>query len=545
MNSDLMQRKGGWRTKYARTAPTTDWQRTDWLWLALLGLLFQAVWAVQMPTPNYMDAYYYTTNGRRLAAGEGFTELVIWQFLDEPAGLPTPSHSYWMPFTSILAAVGYSLGDSFWAAQLPFWLLAGLLPLLTYWIALQFFEERWQVWTAVLLTISGGFYTRFLNQPSTFAPFAWAGGLCLLFLAFAQQRRAKKWWLLAGVMAGLAHLTRADGVLLLVVGIIVWFLPRRAQRTQRNDEKSSALSASSAVQFFSLLVGYLLIMAGWFVRNWLVWGRPLPISGTQTIFLTTYDDLFAYGRSFNLAHYLDWGWGNILQSKLDGLLLAGGTFVGVSGVVFLTPFIVWGWLKWWRDPEKRPFLRPMSWYALLLFASMSLIFTFPGGRGGLLHSSVALWPWFMVLATAGLGFAVEWAASKLPHWDAPTAKPRFAALFVAVAFVVSAGLFYARTDSSLEAEIYGEVGEMLPETAVVMVGNAPGFYYHTGLPSLSIPNEPISILQTAVNEYGVTHLLLDADHPQPLADLYAQEATLPGFDLLLASEGYQLYELVP
>ena len=521
---------------------SSRWRRTDWLWLALIGLLFQAVWAVQMPTPTYMDAYYYTSNGQRLAAGDGFTELVIWQYLDDPAGLPTPSHSYWMPLTSILAAAGYSLGDGFWAAQLPFWLLAGLLPLLAYWISLQFFSERWQVWTAVLLTMSGGFYTRFLNQPSTFVPFAWAGGLCLLFLAFTQQRPAKKWWFLAGLTAGLAHLTRADGVLLLVVGGLVWLF--NEIRDWRLEIKKP-FPASSLQSPIILLLGYLLVMTPWFIRNWRVWGRPLPVSGTQTIFLTTYDDLFAYGRSFNLAHFLEWGWGNILQSKLNGLLLAGGTFIAVCGVVFLTPLIVWGWLKWWRDEGKRPYLRPLNWYALLLFASMSLIFTLPGGRGGLLHSSVALWPWLMVLATAGLGYAVDWMAIKLPHWEPQKAKPRFAMLFVVVAFAISATLFYARADSTLEAEVYAEVGEMLPETAVVMAGNAPGVYYHTGLPALSIPNEPMSVLQEVAVRYGVTHLLLDADYPLPLADLYTQQAIPPDFHLLLAHDGYQLYELIP
>ena len=307
---------------------SSNWRRTDWLWLALIGLLFQAVWAVQMPTPTYMDAYYYTSNGQRLADGNGFTELVIWQYLDDPAGLPTPSHSYWMPLTSILAAAGYSLGDGFGAAQLPFWLLAGLLPLLAYWISLQFFSERWQVWTAVLLTISGGFYTRFLNQPSTFVPFAWAGGLCLLFLAFTQQRPAKKWWFLAGLTAGLAHLTRADGALLMVAAGFVWLKEIRDWRL--DIEKRSLISNFQSP--ILLLIGYLLVMTPWFIRNWRIWGRPLPISGTQTIFLTTYDDLFAYGRSFNLAHFLDWGWGNILQSKLDGLLLAGGTFIATSSV---------------------------------------------------------------------------------------------------------------------------------------------------------------------------------------------------------------------
>lgn len=225
------------------------------------------------------------------------------------------------------------------------------------------------------------------------------------------------------------------------------------------------------------------------------------------------------------------------------MLLAGGTFIAVCGVVFLTPLIVWGWLKWWRDAEKRPLLRPLTWYALLLFAAMSLIFTFPGGRGGLMHSSVALWPWLMVLATAGLDSAVDWVAKKLPHWEPHKAKPRFAMLFVVVAFVISATLFYARADSTLEAEVYAELGKMLPETAVIMAGNAPGVYYHTGLPALSIPNEPVPILQEAAARYGVTHLLLDKDHPQPLADLYTQQLVPPGFQLLFARDGYQLYQL--
>jgi hypothetical protein len=53
------------------------------------------------------------------------------------------------------------------------------------------------------------------------------------------------------------------------------------------------------------------------------------------------------------------------------------------------------------------------------------------------------------------------------------------------------------------------------------------------------------VLQEAAARYGVTHLLLDADHPLPLADLYAQQAAQPGFDLIFARDGYQLYEVVP
>lgn len=68
------------------------WQ--DFVWLAVLGLLVQAFWAARVPEPAYLDSYYYTTNGARLAAGQGFTEMVLWQYLDMPTGLPAPSHTY-------------------------------------------------------------------------------------------------------------------------------------------------------------------------------------------------------------------------------------------------------------------------------------------------------------------------------------------------------------------------------------------------------------------------------------------------------------------
>jgi hypothetical protein len=42
-------------------------RRSDWLWIALIGLLMQTFWAVQRTHPSYMDAYYYTSNGQRLA----------------------------------------------------------------------------------------------------------------------------------------------------------------------------------------------------------------------------------------------------------------------------------------------------------------------------------------------------------------------------------------------------------------------------------------------------------------------------------------------
>jgi hypothetical protein len=521
---------------------STGFKKSDWLWIALIGLIIQWGWASRLDYPTYMDAYYYTTNGQRLADGFGFTEMVVWQFLDAPAAPPTPSHSYWMPLPSILAAAGYRATSHFEGAQSPFWILAGLLPLLSVAISRHITHQRWQIWTAALFTASGGFYVNFFGQPSTFAPFAWAGGLCLLALAHASKPGTTWWWLLAGFMAGLAHLTRADGVLLLLIAILLWGY-RLAGRMRKQDpaEPNALWLPVTAIAY--LMIGYLLVMGGWFLRNLVVFGSPLSAVGTQTIFLTTYDDLFAYDRSFDFSHLLDWGWVNILRSRLQGISIAAQTFVAVSCFTFLTPFILWAWHSLRQQPAKWRWLRPMTWYCAALFITMSLVFTLPGGRGGLFHSSAALWPWFMTLAAAGIDCAVEWAAAKRSHWQPERAKRVFAGLFVAVGFVISLAVGLMRTSSHLEADLYQEIGEILPDTAVVMVGNAPGFHYHTGLPAISVPNEPVEVLLQAANKYHVTHLILDKDRPLPLAALYEDVTLYPQIEWVGDFAGDKLFAL--
>jgi len=60
--------------------PGVAW--VDLLLVLVIGLLVQAGWAALVREPTYMDAYYYASNGQRLAGGHGFSERIIWQFLD-------------------------------------------------------------------------------------------------------------------------------------------------------------------------------------------------------------------------------------------------------------------------------------------------------------------------------------------------------------------------------------------------------------------------------------------------------------------------------
>ncbi len=523
----------------------------DLLLVAIVGLLVQAFWASRLSAPTYMDAYYYTTNGHRLAEGNGFSEMIIWQFLDDPQGLPTPSHTYWMPFPSMMAAGGYLIQDDFGGAQLLFWLLAGLLPALAYVISHWLTAERWQGWVAAMLVASGGYYVTYMGQPSSFTPFAWAGALTLLAVALASNSTAETQhpgsrfkrrylWAVAGIAVGLAHLTRADGILLFFIAAAFAIWPMFRRRRQPD------LNGWNILRNVGLLLGgYLLIMAPWYTRNIIATGVPLPVAGTQSIFLTSYDDLFAYGRTITSHAFFEWGWGNIIQSRLQAAGLGIQTLVAYPGLIFLWPFMLVSSITLVRGERTRKLLAPFFLYTVILYMSTVVLFAFPGMRGSFFHSSIALFPWTTALAAAGIGISVDWVARRLPHWQPARAKKIFSGLFIGVALIMTLYLAQFRLKSDRDASLYNWIGAQVPKNAVVMVGNAPALYYYTGLAAVSVPNEPVNTLLSAADRYGVNYLVLDTNRPFPLGDLYDGKTKPERLKLVETFEDVQLYEIQP
>ena len=72
--------------------------------LYTLALVVRLALAWPVAGPSYFDAAYYQNAAESLIAGHGLTDQVIWNYLDDPAGLPRPSHLYWPPFNTWLAA---------------------------------------------------------------------------------------------------------------------------------------------------------------------------------------------------------------------------------------------------------------------------------------------------------------------------------------------------------------------------------------------------------------------------------------------------------
>ena len=473
--------------------------------------------------PGYTDAYYHFNAAVRIAQGDGFTDAYLWTYFGAPSTLPesggAPSHVYWMPMTSILGALGMRILNSvgeYGAAQIPFTLMYAGVGCVGFWLGHKLGGRERHAWLAGLLTLFSSFYTRFWGATDTFAPYALFGALFLVMMGLATesvgtrhaaflQRRQFILWCLSGALAGLAHLTRADGVLLLLVGyvVILWGI--------WNDHKWTERISSIAVT----TLAYLLLMLPWFVRNLNAVGTPLPLGGAQAVWFTQYDDLFNYPAEALPQSLFSLGLSGVVGTRWEAFagpqgLFSGnlGTFVAVEGLVIMTPLMLVGlWLR-----RKSGFLRPFWVYALGLHVVMTLIFPFPGYRGGLLHSAAALVPFWAALGIVGLDDVVDWIARRRRHWNAAVAKWIFSSSLVALALFLSLsiGLRSQVAPADTIPTLYAELLSRLPDNARVMINDPAQLYFYTGMGGVVTPNADPRVIQEIAQRYHVDYLLLEA-----------------------------------
>lgn len=486
--------------------------------------------------PAYTDAYYHQNAALSLVEGAGWTDPYLWNYIGAPDALPAPSHLYWMPATSFLAAAGMRLFNApgnIDAAQVFFLLAYWLTTLSGFWLGKKLGGEVRHAWAAGLLTLFSGYFVRFWGTIDTFAPYALFGALCLIWIGLAASAetpgRRRLFWLLAGVFAGFAHLTRADGLLLLVVAwaVIGWPFDRRGWR----DRFGAFLLVTAA---------YLFAMLPWFLRNLDAVGAPLPVGGTQAIWFTEYNDLFSYPPDANPGQFFAGGIDLLIQSRWEALINNLGTFVAVEGLVAMTPLML---IALWKR-RKDPFLRGFGLYVVGLHLAMTLIFPYPGYRGGLFHSAAALVPWWAALGALGVEDAVGWMAKHRRTWKAAGAARFFTAALILLAIFLSVSIGLGGQTPENVPERYRRLAELLPEDARVMINDPAELYYFTKLSGVALPNESPQIIPEIARRYGITHLVLDKNVPAPLVvDPQNPPEFLTLLDLGLA--GVWLYEIQP
>ena len=516
-----------------------------YLLLALLGLAAVTIVAVFQPSPGYMDADYYYAGGLQLVNGHGFTEPYLWNYLDDPVGLPHPSHAYWMPLASILAAAGAALlGPASWfAARTGFLLVAALIPPLTAALAWSFTSRRDLSLASGLLAVFPAFYLPFLPVTDTFGLYMLLGGFFFLIL---NRKSSALNPLLLGLLAGLMHLARADGLLWLLIAFlaVLFILPKPPHRR-----------ILFIISFLLLtLAGYLLVMTPWFIRNYAAFGTPLSPGGSKMLWLTTYDQLFGYPAcQITFSAWWHSGFEAILRVRAWSLGLNLSNMLSVQGEVFLLPLIGLG--LWHLRKDRRLQLAVLAW--LVTLAAMTIVFPFAGARGGFFHSAASLQTVWWALAPLGLDRVIAWGSRKR-GWNAVQAGRIFRPALIALAALLTLLIVYGRVMGEGGSPVWGQenyaysrintilVSQGLTDEAVVMVANPPGFYLASGNPAIAVPNGDVNTLLRVARRYKAKFLILEAGGtPGDLMPVYDHPAEQIALKYLGEVAGAQYYAIQP
>lgn len=557
--------------KQGAEQPLTHQRRRDLLFLLALGLLIRAITAALFDQPGYIDAAYYYDVAKNLVTGHGFTEDFILTYLAPASSVVHTSNLYWMPLASLVLVPFFAFfGVSWRVAEIPNVLLSGTLPLLAYWMGWDFFHSRRYALGAALLTLCAGFYyPLYFIFSDNFGLYAWTAGLALLFIGQGAQGRPRR-FILAGFWIGLAHLARPDAPLLLVIALIIFagnrYLAWRVNAGKGTEGSQQKITALPWYTLAGLVACYLVVMAPWFARNLIVAGAILPPGGTKTIWLTTYNDFFSYGKDLSLHSYLAWGLGNILLSKFQAL--GQNVFAILAMLEFApAPFAAIGLWKLRRSPQALPFLL----YFVLLYLGLSLVFTFPSLRGTLLHSFIPLLPFMSLAIILGLDTVIDQIARRRPG---PAAERRAASrrrVYLAATVLLSGVLSCVIIVSNAGTwdntnHLYQQVGKIAAQqytclasaadtndgqTAsksalpIVMVSDPPDYYFATGQHAVSIPDQGIEVILQVADRYGAAYLLLEPLHSAIQDPLWEQHVHSPRLTLIWSTPQGQLYRIVP
>jgi hypothetical protein len=348
--------------------------------ITFVALLVRIATAFVISQPGYTDSYYFSDVAERLAHGAGLTADFLWSPIESPHDpsaltLPVTSHLFWVPLPTALAALGIALLGpvlgSFRAAQLPFIVIASLLPAVTFAAARSLGAERRTTLAAALLAAFGGILAPGLVAIDAFAPAALLG--TAFFLAYARASRGSvRAGALAGLLAGVLYLTRSEGALFGLPLLVLGLRPR-ARR---------AGLVGSAV---ALAIG-----AAWFARD-VASGVP-PDVFARSALLVRYEDFFAYSPEYVTASALP----DFFAAKAGALVANLGTFVFTFGLLLIVP--VAAGLRALVDHAGA---RAWAGLAILIYVAQSLVWTLHSTRGSYFHSLAAFFPFGLAIAAVG------------------------------------------------------------------------------------------------------------------------------------------------
>ncbi len=479
--------------------------------LAILGLaLYLRVrLARSAQFPGHGDYAFYYTVAYNIASGRWLQVDYIWHYLNGLPPLPHYSSDFWMPLTSILTSLPMLvLGKSLFVALLPpiFAGLALTIPTFALGKAYSGSSACALIAAGLILFLPVVFKYSLLTDSAIFYTFFAASSLFLM----VKGQQKPRLFLPAAALVGLAHLTRQDGILLFAtLGVVIALSP---------------LAWKTKLVYLSLAAGvYLLVLSPLLVTNLREFSALFPPGSSKSMFLTTYEDFYAYGKELSLSHYLTQGLNVILKFKLDtaiynlGVIIASLgwplTLLALAGI--LTPVVVPAQRKSWRLA-----LPPVVGLAAV-FSFYTLIATYSSYGTGFRRSLMAFTPFAAVVAVDFVYRHVRW-------------KPLAAAGFAALAMLFCAEAYQSTRALLIEhAKLGQELAPLreilledaaergLPSDEIVLMARDVWEVYETcRVKVVEIPNNDLDTILSVAEHYRANYVLLPARREalDPLCD---------------------------
>jgi len=340
--------------------------------------------------------------------------------------------------------------------------------------------------------------------PDSTMPFAvLALAACLLMARLARDARGARLTdprlLGLGLCLGLAALTRNEAAWLALGWVVVaWTAP--------GLERAARVRLIGVAGFVALA-----IFTPWMIRDWAVFGSPLPGQAVTNAFSVTGFDIFAWNDPPTLARYLAVGPARLLEMRVEGLwhnlgsvLLLPGFPISLIGLLALP----------WQARGRA--VRPVVLLSVITFLVTSLVFPVATTWGTFLHAAGPAQVLLVLSALLALDAGLARLGARL-GWTRPVAwlgalLGIFASLLFSVAVLPSFGIgsrdtadLYDQLDQRMAA-----VGHPLDPSAGPVISNFPIWMAESQrIPALALPDEPpADVLDLAAAFPGTRYLVL-------------------------------------
>jgi hypothetical protein len=333
-----------------------------------------------------------------------------------------------------------------------------------------------------------------------------------------------------GLALGLAYLSRQEAVWmgLTVLLMLAWARRRRPASTRLR---------ASLLALWPIVVGGLLVVTPWLLRNLDAFGSAFPGQAVENMFLVRNEDIFAFLDRPNAARYLDQGLATVATNPLAAawssvfeVLLLAAFPVGLAGLLSVIGLR--------RSPALRePGLTSLLVSGAITFGTTVLLFPVATRWGTFLHASGPLLVALIVTAVLGTD-ALMARISTLRGWQRPNVILGPIALLVVAALLgaLQLGLLSRQAGErqrQVEAvvatlsEVAAELGVDIP--SAVITDHPMWLADALGRDALALPDEEVASIMRLSHTFAAPWVVIvdgRGRHPAALLDEDARECLL-------------------